>query len=52
VEVACNGNTYRQAGVLKFGQYVALAEKAGIVELGGSESTAWIGLMSPWSDAP
>jgi hypothetical protein len=29
-----------------------LAEKAGIVELGGSESTAWIGLMSPWSDAP
>ena len=48
VEVACNGATYRQAGVLKFGQYVAMAEQAGIVEMGGSESTAWIGLKAPW----
>ena len=52
VEVACNGATYRQAGVLKFGQYVAMAEKAGIVEMGGSESTAWIGLKAPWYNAP
>ena len=51
-EVACNGNTYRQAGVLKFGQYVAMAEKAGIVEMGGSESTAWIGLKAPWYNVP
>jgi NYN domain len=51
LEVACNGTTYRQAGVLKFGQYVALAEKAGIVEMGGSESTAWIGLKAPWHNA-
>ena len=50
-EIACNGTTYRQAGVLKFGQYVALAEKAGIVEMGGSESTAWIGLKAPWHNA-
>ena len=52
LEVACNGTTYRQAGVLKFGQYVAMAEKAGIVEMGGSESTAWIGLKAPWYDVP
>ena len=52
LEVACNGTTYRQAGVLKFGQYVAMAEKAGIVEMGGSESTAWIGLKAPWHNAP
>ena len=52
VEIACNGTTYRQAGVLKFGQYVALAEQAGIVEMGGSEATAWIGLKAPWYNAP
>lgn len=52
VEIACNGATYRQAGVLKFRHYVAMAEKAGIVELGGSESTAWIALKAPWYDVP
>ena len=52
VEIACNGTTYRQAGVLKFGQYVAMAEQAGIVEMGGSESTAWIGLKTPWFNVP
>ena len=52
VEIACNGTTYRQAGVLKFGQYVAMAEQAGIVEMGGLEGTAWIGLKAPWYDAP
>ncbi|KAF8801458.1 DUF537-domain-containing protein [Phlegmacium glaucopus] len=44
VEIARNGTTYRQAGVLRFGDYVALAEKAGIVELGGSGGTVWIAL--------
>ena len=29
-----------------------MAEKAGIIELGGSEGTAWIGLREPWSNAP
>jgi hypothetical protein len=48
LEVACNGTTYRQAGVLKFSQYVAMAEKAGIVETGGSEAAAWICLKAPW----
>ena len=52
LEIALNGTTYRQAGVLKFGQYVAMAEKAGIVELGGSESTAFIALRAPWYNAP
>jgi len=52
IEVACNGTTYRQAGVLKFGQYAAMAEKEGIVEMGGSEATAWIGLKAPWYDTP
>jgi NYN domain len=52
VEIACNGTTYRQAGVLKFGQYAAMAEQAGIVEMGGSEATAWIGLKTPWYNAP
>ena len=52
VEVACNGTTYRQAGVSKFGQYAAMAEQAGIVEMGGLESTAWIGLKAPWYNAP
>ena len=52
LEVACNGTTYRQAGVLTFGQYVAIAEKAGIVVLGGSGGTAWVALTVPWYNTP
>jgi len=52
LEIHHNGITYRQAGVLKFRQYVALAEKAGIIELGGSGLTAWIALKAPWYDVP
>jgi len=48
LEIARNGTTYRQAGVLRFREYVTMAEKAGIVELGGSEGTAWIALLEPW----
>ena len=47
-EIAENGTTYRLAGVSTFGEYVTMAEKTGIVELGGSESTAWISLKAPW----
>ena len=47
-EIARNGATYRQAGVLKFRQYAAIAEREGIVELGGWEGTAWIALTEPW----
>ena len=50
-EIAHNGTTYRLAGVLEFGEYVSMAEQAGIVELGGSESTAWIALKAPWYNA-
>ena len=48
MEIACNGTTYRRAGVLRFSQYVAMAAEAGIVELGGSGLVAWIGLREPW----
>jgi len=51
-EIARNGTTYQQAGVSRFGQYAALAEKEGIVEMGGSEATAWIGLKAPWYNIP
>ena len=47
-EIAQNGTTYRLAGVSAFDEHVVMAEKAGIVELGGSESTAWIALKAPW----
>lgn len=39
---------YKKAGVEKFGQFVALAESEGIVELGGKEGGAWIGLRTDW----
>ena len=52
LEVACNGTTYRQAGVSTFGQYVTMAEKAGIVVLGGTGGTAWVALTVPWYNTP
>ncbi|KAF8061499.1 NYN domain-containing protein [Lyophyllum atratum] len=39
---------YKQAGVERFGQYVALAEKLGILESGGKEGGAWIALRPGW----
>ncbi|KAF5387050.1 hypothetical protein D9615_001822 [Tricholomella constricta] len=52
VELATQDNTlYRRARVERFGQYVALAEKAGIIELGGREGGAWIALRPEWYDA-
>jgi len=52
-EITHDGPAYRQTGVLGFGEYVAMAEKAGIVEVGGAESisTAWISLRGPWYNA-
>jgi NYN domain len=47
-EIAQNGTTYLLAGVSTFGEYVMMAEKAGIVELGGTASAAWIALKAPW----
>jgi len=51
VQISKNGTTYKAAGVTKFSQYVALAEKQGIVEIGGSEGTAWIALKKDWYHA-
>ncbi|RDB24035.1 hypothetical protein Hypma_008810 [Hypsizygus marmoreus] len=52
VELATqDNNLYRSAGAERFGQYVAMAEKAGIVELGGREGGAWISLRSEWYNA-
>ena len=51
MEIACNGTTYRQAGVWRFSQYVAMASDAGIVELGGTGLIAWIALKEPWYNA-
>jgi hypothetical protein len=42
---------YRKAGVERFRQYVALAEKEGIVMLGGKEGRDWIGLRPEWYGA-
>jgi hypothetical protein len=47
-EIARNGTTYRQAGVTKFRDYAAIAEKEGIIALGGWQGTAWIALSEPW----
>ncbi|KAG6815303.1 hypothetical protein H0H93_010293 [Arthromyces matolae] len=35
---------YQRAGVLKFSQYVVLAQKAGIIRLGGKDGNEWISL--------
>ena len=47
-EISQSGTTYLLAGVSTFGEYAMMAEKAGIVELGGSGSNAWIALKAPW----
>jgi hypothetical protein len=48
VEITEMGATYRQTGVLMFREYTAMAEKAGAIELGGSE----IALRKPWFNLP
>lgn len=44
-------NVYKRAGVKKFTEYVVMAEKSGIVELGGTGGEAWIRLCSGWEKA-
>ncbi|KAJ3514596.1 hypothetical protein NLJ89_g2296 [Agrocybe chaxingu] len=51
IQIAKDGVTYRNAGVDRFSQYAALALKRGIIELGGSEGTAWISLRPGWGKA-
>lgn len=52
-EIAHNDTTYRLAGFSDFDEYVAMAEKEGVVELGGSglPMNAWISLKAPWYNA-
>ncbi|KAF9483799.1 hypothetical protein BDN70DRAFT_873423 [Pholiota conissans] len=48
-----SGFVYKDAGVSKFGQYAALAEKQGIVELGGDkEDEEWITLTPEYRNIP
>ncbi|KAF8061498.1 NYN domain-containing protein [Lyophyllum atratum] len=52
LELVTQDNTlYRRAGAERFGQYVAIAEKLGIIELGGKEGGAWIRLRPEWYNA-
>jgi len=41
-------DAYKRAGVNKFGDYALLAERASLIELGGSEGEAWIALHPKW----
>jgi len=41
---------YKNAGVTKFSQYVGLALKEGLVEIGGANGTEWIRLVPKWHD--
>ena len=52
VDLAQSDNqVYQRAGVSRFREYTALAEQAGIIELGGREGGAWIALHPNWSAA-
>ncbi|KAH6918936.1 NYN domain-containing protein [Coprinopsis sp. MPI-PUGE-AT-0042] len=42
---------YKKAGVKKFMEYASMAEKAGIVELGGTGAESWIRLLPGWEKA-
>jgi len=42
---------YKNAGVTKFSQYVGLALKEGLVEIGGANGTEWIRLVPKWYGA-
>lgn len=46
--VKTDEQVYRRAGVSRFRDYTALAEQAGIIELGGKEGDAWIALHPNW----
>ena len=43
--------TYRRAGVNTFAEFMELADRNGVVELGGNGKDAWVRLMSDWHDA-
>jgi hypothetical protein len=41
---------YKRAGVTRFSHYTAIAEKSGIIQMGGKEGDAWISLHPDWRD--
>ncbi|KAF9050673.1 DUF537-domain-containing protein [Hymenopellis radicata] len=45
---AWDNEVYKNAGVSKFKEYAELAVKAGVVELGGKDGSAWISLRPGW----
>ncbi|KAF8201521.1 NYN domain-containing protein [Pholiota molesta] len=47
-QISRNGATYRTADVRGFTEYTALAEKEGVVSLGGMNGLAWISLKPAW----
>ncbi|KAF8894338.1 NYN domain-containing protein, partial [Gymnopilus junonius] len=51
-ELYRDGSIFMRAGVGKFSQYAALAERSGVIELGGTEGHAWISLKPNLSDSP
>lgn len=51
VELSKYKNIYRYAGFARFRQFMALAEKEGIVVLGGMEGDAWVALSPKWIHA-
>ncbi|KAF8841187.1 DUF537-domain-containing protein [Paxillus ammoniavirescens] len=48
--VKADKQVYRRVGTSRFRDYIALAEEAGLVELGGREGNAWIALHPSWFD--
>ncbi len=49
LELSTLDNTvYKNAGVTKFKEYAELAVKAGVIELGGKDGSAWISLRPEW----
>ncbi|THH33908.1 hypothetical protein EUX98_g305 [Antrodiella citrinella] len=46
--VKLDSRVYQNAKVAKWKPYADLAYKAGVVELGGAEGTAWISLLPEW----
>ena len=49
-KIALDHPIYHRAGINTFNEYMDLAEKAGIVELGGGKD-AWVRLLPDWYDA-
>ncbi|KAH9483748.1 hypothetical protein JR316_0003224 [Psilocybe cubensis] len=50
LEVA-KANVFKKVGVERFKQYVMIAVKLGIVEVGGKDGGAWINLKPEWANA-